>query len=177
MEKKMKSLRGLLAVSLTMAGLLAGGAAAKADTISLNLTAAFQTGTPGETLTFDATAANLDPSDTIYLNSDSTSVSAPLALDDSPFFTNFPFYLNPAGTAGDSFTGELFSVFIPNGTADGLYTGSFEILGGGPSDFTDVVGTADFNVKVAATPEPPALLLLLSGLLVLAGVFRRRAAF
>ncbi|MGB6199670.1 MAG: PEP-CTERM sorting domain-containing protein, partial [Candidatus Acidiferrales bacterium] len=62
---------------------------------------------------------------------------------------------------GASFTGELFDVTIPAITPDGLYAGNFEILGGGPSDFTDVAASANFNVFV---PEPSSLGLLLTGL-------------
>ena len=73
----------------------------------------------------------------------------------------------PSSSSGDF---ELFTVDIPNGTPVGLYAGSFEILGGGPSD-QNVVGTATFDVQI--TPEPGSLLLLATGLFAL-GVMARR---
>lgn len=156
----MKSLRNSL-MFLTVAGLLLTGPNAKATTLSLTITQAFQAGSDGELLTFDATVTDTAATGTVYLNSDSTTLSGPLLLDDSPFFNNFPLSMNP----GDSFTGELFTVSIPLGTPQGLYPGTFEILGGGPSDFNDVIASANFNVFV--TPEPANAVLLLSGLLMI----------
>jgi hypothetical protein len=69
----------------------------------------------------------------------------------------------------------LFNVDIPEETPLGLYTGSFEILGGGdPSDDTDVAGSANFDASV--TPEPPNFLLFGAGMLALALAGRKRPA-
>jgi hypothetical protein len=167
LEENMKSLRNSMLLSLAVSGLLLAGTPAKADPVSLTITQAFQTGTDGEVLTFDATVTDINPTETVYLNSDNATLSGPLVLDDSPFVTNFPLSLDP----GDSFTGELFTVFIPNGTPDGLYTGAFNILGGSPSDFTDVVASANFDVRI--TPEPTSFVLLLTGF-VMIGLFGYR---
>jgi hypothetical protein len=136
-------------------------APANADTISIQLAAPFQQTGVGQTLIFDATLTNTSGA-TVYLNSDSASLAGPLFLDDGPFFTNFPLSLDP----GDSFTGELFDVVVPTGPSSlGLYAGTFSIIGGDPSDFTDVIASADFNVFV--TPEPASIVLLSSGIAAL----------
>jgi hypothetical protein len=123
----------------------------------------------GGTITFAATVTNTDPTNSEYLNADSSNVDSPLTLDDSDFFSNFPFSLGP----GESFTGDLFTVSVPGGLTPGLYTGSFEILGGtDPNDFTDTLGTASFNVNV--TPEPSSLLLLFTGACAGAMALRRK---
>jgi hypothetical protein len=173
MGKNMKSLSSSLVLSFTAAGLLLASTEAKAGPLSLTITQAYQTGSVGELLTFDATLTDTAATGTIYLNSDSTTLSGPLLLDDTPFFNNFPMFLNP----GDSITAELFTVFIQSGAPQGVYPGAFEILGGSPSDFTSVVASANFDVNVS--PEPTSFLLLLAGLLTIRlfgfqALFRRR---
>lgn len=170
----MKNLRNSLALSLTVVGLLLAAREAKADPLSLTITQAYQTGLAGELLTFDATVTDTAATGTVYLNSDSTTLSGSLVLDDTPFLDNFPLFMNP----GDSYTGELFTVSIPSGTPPNLYPGAFEILGGGPSDFTDVIASANFDVNVI-TPEPTSFVLLLTGLVMMGllgfrGIFRRQ---
>jgi hypothetical protein len=152
-----------------MVGFLLAGTVAKADPLSITLASPYQSGWPGDTLVFIATVTNNDPTEVVWLNSDGASIVPPnLKVDDIPFFTNFPFFLNP----GDSVTAELFDVYIPDGVPIGLYTGSFEILGGDPSDFTDEVGYANYNID--ALPEPSSYLLFGTGLALLAGIIRRR---
>jgi len=166
----MKSLMRLQVLPLAMGCFLLGGAAAKATPLSITLLAPFQSGAPS-VFAFDATVTNTS-SQTVYLNADSFNVDAPLSVDDSPF-NSYPFFLTPAGSgASDSYTGVLFNVDVPPATPIGLYSGAFEIIGGGPSDTTDVAGSAVFNVLV--TPEPSSLILLLGGLAGLGGLLRRR---
>jgi hypothetical protein len=168
LENKMKSLKSLPVLSLAITCFLLAGTPAKADPLSITLAAPFQSG-PENVFAFIATVTNTSLT-TVYLNADSFNVDAPLTVDDSPYIDNYPLSLSPG-----SYTGLLFNVDVPPGTPAGLYAGSFEIIGGGPSDFTDVAGSATFNVDV--TPEPGSLILLLAGLTGLAGLggsLRRR---
>jgi hypothetical protein len=167
LEEQMKSLRSLLVSSLAIACFLLAGPAAKAGPLSITLFAPFQSGA-GNVFAFSATVTN-NSAQVVYLNEDSTSVNSPLIVDDSPF-NAYPLFLN-AVRSENSYTGLLFNVDIPDRTPVGLYTGSFEIVGGDPSDFTDVAGSAVFNVNV--TPEPSGFLLFGAGVLVL-GVLARR---
>jgi PEP-CTERM motif len=160
LEKTMKKLRNLLILSLTIVGFLAAGTAAKADSLTINLVSPFQSG-PGGVFEFDATVTNNGP-DALFINSDSANVDAPAILDDSPFFSGPLTFLG----AGDSYTGEFFTVTAPSyGPGSNFYAGSFELLGGADGNATDTLATADFNVQV--TPEPSSFLLFGSGLLAL----------
>ena len=151
----------------------------------LMLAAAFMTAVPAFADTLDFSLANsvgygpfyatvAAPSTntgTIFLNSDSFNIDGGVSLDDSGFWNNFPFQLDP----GQSFTGLLFYVALPPDSNGAVYAGHFEILGGPDGGALDTIGTADFTV--AATPEPSSILLLGSGLLGMAGIARRRLTF
>ena len=166
----MRKSRSLQVLPLAIACLLLAGTAAKAGSLSINLFAPYQIGSEA-VFAFDATVTNTSGS-TVYLNADAFSVNAPLVLDDSPFLISYPLLLSAAGP-GSTYTGLLFNVDVPDGAPDGLYMGSFAILGSGnPADDTTVAGSAVFNVFVA--PEPSTLILLPSGLALLAGILRRR---
>jgi len=165
-----KTLRRTILALATVA--LAFTLPAAADTLNLTLTNPLAIAVPGSTLTFDATVtAPLSNTGTVFLNGDTLNLSlAGATLDDSPFLFNFPFSLNP----GDTFTGDLFTVTIPSTIAQGLYNGSFEILGGSDFSSQDIIGSANF--QVAATPEPSTWLLLSTGIVFVAvGVTRRRS--
>ena len=162
----MKDLKRLMVLSLTSASLLLACTAAKADSFSITLIPAFQTG-DRTVFASDATVVN-NSDDTVYLNGDNTFVDAPLSVDDSPFNSEWPFTLGP----GDSYSGLLFNVDVPPGTL-GDYSGYFQVLGGyDNSTELNTLGTANFEVEV--TPEPTTILLLGTGVLSLAGTLRRR---
>jgi hypothetical protein len=172
----MKSMRSISILSLTVAALLFCATTAKADTFSFSIDPVKQSAVNGDTIAFKGTVSlSSDATAPVYLNGDSNTLNVVgLTLDDSGFWSNFPFSLNP----GDSVTAELFAVTVAPGTPDGAYTGTFEIQGGINADAQDVLGAPGFEVDVTSasgvTPEPSSLILLASGLAGLAGTLRRR---
>jgi hypothetical protein len=167
----MKSRNRSLLLSLMLLPFFLTATSAKATPLSLTFSSPFQTTGPGGLVTFNATVTNTTNA-VVFLNGDDFSLDAPLTLDDSSFLNNFPLSLGALG----SFTGTLFTVDAPLGTAPGLYAGVFDITGGADDLATGVVASANFDVFV--TPEPSSFLLLGSGfgigLIALGGPFRRR---
>ena len=157
-----------LKMTLAVAALLTIGlssAAAYADTITFTLTNANGSlqGVPGGTLTYDATvSASASNGGAVFLNGDSFNVTAPITLDDSDFFANFPLSLAP----GASFTGDLFVLTVPPNTPFGVFLGTFTLLGGADGSASDTLGTVNFSVTTV--PEPSSMVLLLTGMAGLA---------
>jgi len=140
------------------------------DAVTIVLSSA--SGAPGSTVDVDGTITNSGP-DTLNLDSDNISVSAPLSVNDE-FLTNAPFTLDPG-----SVTFEFFQIMIAPAAAPGLYgtDGSdvFAFFG----DFNGVPfeDDVDFTLNVTsatATPESGTLFLLCGGLGTVAGLYRRR---
>jgi hypothetical protein len=139
-----------------------------ADTVTLSFSNPVQSASPGSTLTFDATVSAPSTNGApVFLNSDNYTIDSPLTLDDSDFFS-FPASLDP----GDSYTGALFTVTLPADIAFQTYIGSFEILGGADGLASDTLATAGFQVN--PTPEPGTMLLLATGLCLLAFDMHRK---
>ena len=134
-----------LKMTLAVAALLTIGlssAAAYADTLTFTLTnptAYVPAG--GGSVTFDATVtAPSSNTAAVFLNGDSFNVTAPITLDDSDFFNDFPLSLAP----GTSFTGDLFMLTVPAGTPVGTYLGTFTLLGGANGNASNDLGTVSF---------------------------------
>ncbi len=161
----MKSIKKLLVMSLATATVLLAATAAKADDYPLTITldAPSQAALSAGTFDFTGTIVNTSGG-TVNLGGDSFTLNGPLTPNDDGFNNNAPFTLDPAGTSGDI---DLFTITVAPGTSTGLYTGVFDILDG-----STVVGYVDFDIDI--TPEPATLLLLGTGLLVLAGLARWR---
>ncbi|HLH78822.1 MAG TPA: hypothetical protein VKV29_00910 [Chthonomonas sp.] len=151
----------VLTTMLVAGGLwLLGGSVGNAQ-LSFTLQNPNPTVSPGSTFNFIATLTNTDASNSISLDSDSFTYSDPNASSDfTDNFVNTPSGLSPSGQSGDSWTGDLFDVFVPSNYTPGtLYTGTYTI------DFTDngtsSSVTQNFSVLVgghATTPEVSSLL-------------------
>jgi hypothetical protein len=187
----MKHAKTIGAILLAGAGLLLGSKLAKADSVTIILSAPVQEGGWGATLEYDATITNVTSS-TIYLNNDSydlnpsslvsysTPVPGELDFDDSDGFfgPNFPTFLAP----GEVYTGELFTVTVEPGTPFGLYEGNVAILGGsdgGTGTDLNPLETVPVPFDVQVTPEPPSWQLMAMAFLGLLGTvgwssYRRR---
>jgi hypothetical protein len=155
-----------LKMTLAVAALLTIGlssAAAYADTITFSLTS--PTGgnggvsVTGGSLTYFATVfAPSTNSAAVFLNGDSFNITAPITLDDSDFFNDFPLSLSP----GTSFTGALFVLTVAPGSPFGKYLGTFTLEGGADGNASNTLGTVNFSLTT--TPEPSSVMLLLTGM-------------
>jgi hypothetical protein len=167
--KTLKTRRTPLAASLLLLVLLLllPALAAHAQ-LSFTLAKPNQVGRPGDTLSFEGTLFN-SGANPLFLNGDTFNLGGTgLTLDDSPFFMNGPASLN----AGQSFSGQLFTVSLDAAAPAQSALGSFTIQGGATAgDLTDLA-SVPFRVTVSA-PEPASGALLLG--LLPAALFVRLA--
>jgi hypothetical protein len=149
---------------------------AMADSITISLDNPNQTGQAGETLGFFGTVTNTGGV-TIFLNDVNLDLSGTSFSSDfqDMFFANVPASLDPGDSSGDIL---LFDVTLSNPLNDppGLYGGTYTLLGGadgGDYSAQDILAQANLTIDTAV-PEPSSVVLLFSGLLLLAGVRYRR---
>jgi hypothetical protein len=141
-------------------------APALAAPLSFSFTSSLFNAQLGQTVVFSATLANTGPT-SLFLNSDTVTVSAPLIVDDTYFFLFFPLSLS----AGQSVTAPILNVTVPASAAFGLYVGSISIQGGAtPSDLTT---QASQSFAVNVVPEPGSLMLLLLGAAAIAAIRKK----
>jgi hypothetical protein len=137
---------------------------AHADTLSLIITTPVQTITAGSTVSFFATvSAPITNTTTLNLVSDVIDKTGDsFTFDDDGFYFGFPLTLS----AGESYTGLLFTATANQNIGIGLYPGIFSILGGTQETDQDVLARANFELDVpaSAVPEPGSILLLMTGL-------------
>jgi hypothetical protein len=118
----------------------------------------------GGSLTYFATVfAPASDTAPVFLNGDSFNVSAPVTLNDSDFFNNFPLSLAP----GTSFTSALFVLTMPPNPPIGTYLGTFTLLGGADGNASGALGTVNFSLT-APVPEPSSFMLMMMGVAGLA---------
>lgn len=171
----MKKLKSLL---IAIAGLGLAPLAAHAQDLSMTLTPATLTVGNGGSVTFTGSVAN--PSGgTVFMNGDSiTALSPGLTADGSLFFQNAPLFLPAGAVYPPNGQASLFTVSAAPGTADGFYSGYFNILGGADSAAQNIEATEKFTVQVVPEPSTLASLTLLTlgtGLMVFRARRRRIA--
>jgi hypothetical protein len=162
----------MITMLMGLAAMMVLSSLAKADSLDVTLTNPNPTVVQGTTVVqFFGQIANPSLTDTIYLNTDSTSSATGTLVDDTPFVFSGLYFLNPY-TITVPF--EIFDLDLAPGLAPGTYDGVFTILGGADGgtfssfdDLADVNFSVTVSSPVATTPEPGSMVLLLSALAML----------
>ena len=161
--------KAILAAALISLGAAAPAIHAQTLNFTLDNTGVLY-GAPGSVLHFTGTLSNSSTTDTVFLNGDVPTFTAPgLTLDDSPF-SNAPLSLGPLGSGSDTYTGDFFDVTIGSAAQPGTYSGTFEILGGADGNASDVVASHDFYATVLPQAVPEASSVTSLGLMLMLGL-------
>jgi hypothetical protein len=166
----MKNRRCFAVIAVTALLLLCP--ALHADSVSVSLSPV--SGTPGSSVDVVGTITN-DTGSVVFLNGDSFSfVDTSLTFDDSDFFNNAPFTLDPGASSGPF---DIFVINIGSLATPGLLSPNFySVIGGSDSGSTDVIGAVTFDVNVQGVtpaPEPSGLLFLACGIVATLAIRRR----
>jgi len=119
-------------------------AAAQAATIDFSFTSSLLYALPGQTVGFSGTLTNTGTTEA-FINGDTFTFPFPV---NDVFLLVAPASLLPA----QSFTGLILEVMVPGVIAQGLYAGTFDILGGDTPAAFNSLASAPFAVQVV--PEP-----------------------
>lgn len=159
----------------SLAAISAAPAAHAADTVTLTLSPGARTAQVGTaTASYSATVtAPTSNGGDVNLNGIEFNISPGNNFTvDSDGFNSFPFYLTP----GETFTGPLFSVFLPVGTLPGTYAGVIDLIGGASGDSQDILAEQPFTITAtaAAVPEAAAWAMMTLGAGAVGIALRRR---
>jgi hypothetical protein len=169
MNMRVRQIKVILVVSFLISLVALNVTPIYADGVDLTLLPV--SGVPGTIVTVEGIITN-NSSNTVYLNSESFTLPLPLINgDNTDFFVNAPFSLS-AGTNSGLIA--LFTFQIAPGTSSGIFPENFlDIIGGGASDFTDVLASSEFSA-IVVTPEPGPLPLFGTAISLLAALAWRK---
>ncbi len=182
-SSSLRSARRVLTVAAALVP-LAAPAMVRAQ-VTFNFTPAALNYTPStspQTLpAYTATISNLSSS-VVYINDISINIdqaSAGFATPNFTPFNNVPLTLSAFGTAGSSYSGQVFGINLA-ANANAAFSGNAQLIGGASStEFNPITTLQQFaGFPTATTPEPGTLALMACGALGGArfGVTRLRRA-
>jgi hypothetical protein len=161
-----------LTLMVLMASFALSAPMARADSLTFTLAAPPTYNHTGDVLNFFGTiSAPSTNGAALFLNGIDINIipAGTFVRDDSPFFVNTPFSLNPGESTGNVL---LFTETIGSPTIGGVYYAlTASLLYGADGNGTL---TQDSNSVQFAVPEPASMTMLGAGLLSLAGLIRRK---